>query len=708
MRTAFACTLLGALAIACGPTKEPAPPPPPPTGAVPRVGLEAFDGGAVTGSTADGSARATNAGGAKGYSGLGAESLSPELLAKYAPTPLPAEVSRRIQSMLDIRAASAGVLSPDGKTMYIGWSITGTQQVYRLDGPKSFPVQLTGGEDVTRLAAQSPDGKWLVLHRDRKGEENPGIYLLSPKGGALRLVSHKPKVQSRVEFVSDDSKYVYYTSNEARPDSYALYRYAIDGGGTETVFDQEGLWSVEDHAADGRLLLSKATGELSAELYEWDEAKKTLTPILGQGEKEELSGFYGAASGELVVTMRKNPDATPGEFRRVYRYVVKDKRLVPVSPDVKMDARAGYDRVKKHVNVNFNDGGYDRTRVYDTATWQELPLPKFEGAEHVWTSGAKRDGKSIVFNVGTSTGPTRSYVYEWATRKLTEWTVPSSPEIDTQSFAKAQLETFTARDGKEVPMFVRRPKGCERGAGGGARTTPCPVVVQFHGGPEGQATPGFSPYAQLFIDAGFVFVEPNVRGSDGYGRTYLHADDGPKRLSIITDIEDVSKFIRANWAENGRAPKVGVLGGSYGGYSTLVAMTMFAGAYDAGVSIVGISNLVTFLENTAPYRRILRISEYGDPTKDRDALVKLSPITYVDRLSAPLLLIQGASDPRVPVGEAVQMHDALAARGVDTRLIIFPDEGHGAQKRENRVIQAGAALDFFEVHLKGKSRALAK
>jgi dipeptidyl aminopeptidase/acylaminoacyl peptidase len=193
-----------------------------------------------------------------------------------------------------------------------------------------------------------------------------------------------------------------------------------------------------------------------------------------------------------------------------------------------------------------------------------------------------------------------------------------------------------------------------------------------------------------------------VRGSEGYGKTWLHADDGPKRLAVITDIEDASKFIRANWGDGGKPPKIGVMGWSYGGYSTLVAMTMFAGAYDAGAEGVGFGNIVTFLQNTAPYRRALRTSEYGDPDKDREALIKLSPITYLDRLQAPLLLIQGANDPRVPVGEAVQFHDALAAKGVASKLVIFADEGHGPSKRENQALSLGYMVQFFQEHLKGK------
>ena len=203
------------------------------------------------------------------------------------------------------------------------------------------------------------------------------------------------------------------------------------------------------------------------------------------------------------------------------------------------------------------------------------------------------------------------------------------------------------------------------------------------------------------MDAGFVFVEPNVRGSAGYGKTWIDSDNKEKRLNVITDIEDAARFIKSKWAYGGVVPKVGVMGGSYGGYSTLMAMTKFAGAYDAGVAIVGMSNLYTFLQNTAPYRRILRTSEYGDPETQKDILLKLSPITYLDQVKSPLMIIQGANDPRVPVGEAIQIQEALQKKNIPSQLIIFPDEGHGSQKKENQALERGHTLQFLINHLMG-------
>jgi dipeptidyl aminopeptidase/acylaminoacyl peptidase len=624
---------------------------------------------------------------AKSYSGHGEGSVSAEVLAKFAPPVIPPNVSSRIQALLDVRSPGTGFVSADGKRLFFSWTVTGTRQVWRLDGPQRFPVQLTGGEDRTFPEAIAPDGSFLLVSRDHGGDEDSGLYWQAPEGGALHLIQKLPHVQTFAQFISDDSRYVYYRANDVKPDSYAVYRWEKSTGAKEKVFGEDGLWSVLDHRPDGKLLLVKELGSAVTEIYEWNPTTKALTPIIGQGEREEFDAAFGAAEGEVLVLTPKL-----GEYRRLYRW--RAGKLDAVTPEMKYDVSSFLiDDTRSRILYSVNEEGYSRLHGLDARTFKPLPLPKLPESDGVFPNRFTHNGRFSTVAVDTGTAPAIGYVVEWKTLKATQWQLPSAPEVDLSLFVRAKLEYYPARDGTRIPMLVRRPLKC---------TEPCPVVVEFHGGPEAQSTPGFSPIAQFFVEGGFVFVEPNVRGSDGYGKTWFHADDGPKRLNIITDIEDCSKYIRKAWAVGGQAPKVGIFGGSYGGYSSLIGMTMFAGAYDAGVDIVGISNLLTFLNNTAPYRRALRVNEYGDPEKDKEALIKLSPMTYLDRLKAPLLVIAGANDPRVPVGEAVQIHDALAAKGIKSPLIIFSDEGHGAAKRANQVVQFGASLDFFEQTLKPK------
>lgn len=643
---------------------------------------------------------ASATGSATPYTGHGAESVPPEILAKYAPPRLDPAVSRRVQAMLDVRAPSPGVVSNDGKQLYFSWTITGFRQVWRLDGPQRFPVQLTGGEDATTIAGIAPNDAFVIVGRDRKGEEYPGLYLVDPKVGQLVEIQHKPKVQTFFQFITDDSKYIYFRANDVKPDSYALYRYEVETKKIETIFTQDGIWEISDHEGTDKLLLVKQVGSNMEEYFEYIPSTKKLTPLFGQGERENHEALYGAGGDVLVLTPKL------GEFRRLYRF--KDGKMTPVTPDMKADVSGfSIDHDRKRILYQVNEQGYTKAYAMDAKSFKDIKLPKLPSADHVVFGATSHNGKYTAISVDTGTAPPTSYVLEWKGNKLAQWHKPSAPEVDTSKFARASLETYPAKDGTKIPMFVRRPEGCAKpstpaaGAAAPAKD-PCPVIVMFHGGPEAQALPGWSPRAQMIVDAGFVLVEPNVRGSDGYGRAWLHADDAAKRLDVITDLEDAAKYIRTAWAENGKAPKVGVTGGSYGGYATLMAMTMFGGTYDAGVSIVGISSLYTFLQNTAPYRRILRVSEYGDPEKDKDALLKLSPTSYLDKVQAPLLVIQGATDPRVPVGEALQFKEKLDAKKVPCELHIFADEGHGAQKRENQVLMYGHMIRFFKDHLVAK------
>ena len=632
------------------------------------------------------------------YSGLGKDSLDPATLKRYAPTALPPTVTRPIESIMDLRSPGLGMVTPNGKQMFFTWGITGTVQVWRLDGANKFPVQVTGGQDATTIAGITPDGKYLFLSRDRQGEESPGLYLQSTNGGKLEEIQHLAGVRTSLQYIGNDSRIIYFSANDVKPDSIVIYRYDLQTKKKVQISGGEGVWWIADVFVNSqtgdreKFLFAKATGSLSREYSEYDVKTRTTTAMLGQNEQEDYIVQYGISKDEYLVLTPKF-----GEFRRLYRY--KDQKFTPITPELKSDVESfDIDEQRQRILYAINDGGYTRLKAIAADTLAEIKLPEFANADHVHTGSTTRNGRFTTIGVETAKSPRLSYVYDWQTQKLTQWVLPSTPEIDTSKFTAAKLENYTTRDGTSIPMFVYKSSQCEN-TDQKPLEKPCPVIVHFHGGPEAQSTAGFNRYAQLFVDAGFVFLEPNVRGSDGYGKTWLNADNGRDRLKVLTDIEDASIYIRKNWQINGLTPKIGVVGGSYGGYATLIAMSKFAGSYDAGVSNVGISNLITFLNNTAPYRRILRISEYGDPVKDRQALIDLSPVTYSDRIKSPLLIIQGANDPRVPVGEAVQIQKILEQKKIPSQLVIFPDEGHGSSKRSNQVLEIGYTLDFFKKHL---------
>jgi dipeptidyl aminopeptidase/acylaminoacyl peptidase len=630
---------------------------------------------------------------AETYKGLGAESVSAADVAKFAAPPLPDAVSRRIQALLDIRGASDGLLTRMGDQAFFTSRVTGQYQVWRQNEPMGLAVQVTGGEDRTEVKDIAPNDSFVVVSRDVGGQENPGIYSLPLAGGALTVIQHTPKVQTFLEYIADDSKSLYFRANDIAADSFALYRWDVATQKKEKVFDQAGLWSIADHKGTEWILV-KTIGNTVNEVYTYDLTSKTLTPLIGVGKNQEYHVRFGAKPDQFLVRTNE-----PSEYFRIYELKRGGTELKPITAETKFDVEEfSIDDVRLRIYVRTNEAGYAKTKVLDAKSFKELKLPKLPDADHIRVTSIAHGGRFINIALDGAQMPGQSLVYDWQKKKLDTWRVPMTPEVDVTKFADATLESYPARDGTAIPMFVRRPASCP--AAGAKTGTPCPVLVEFHGGPESQTRAGFSEKAQAFVDAGFIVVQPNVRGSSGYGKKWLHADDAARRLDVITDIEDASVYIKKTWTAGGKVPKLGVMGGSYGGYSVLMAMTYFAGAYDAGVQSVGISNLKTFLLNTAPYRRALRVSEYGDPTKDEAALAKLSPITHVAKLKSPLLSIQGVNDPRVPVGEAMQFYKEAERRKIPGGLILFPDEGHGVAKRANQVLAIGHTLAFFEKHLK--------
>lgn len=618
------------------------------------------------------------------YSGHGEGSVSPEILAKYAPPRVHASELERIERYLDIRSPSSGRVSPDGQSMFINWSVTGTTQVWRLSKDQAFPVQLTGGQDSSYLRGLLSDGKTLVVSRDKAGSEYYGLYLLDAQGGALRPIKMAKKVKVNLQWTARDPNVLYYSANDKNKADYTIYRYSIAEDRHEVVSEQPGYWFIADKQGD-KLLLVKAKGNTSREVFLFDEKSQTLSPLFGQDEEEQYSVAFNA-KGEVLALTNKFDD-----FKRLY--VFRDKKFEPLTPTTNYEVSSFFtDRNKTRIHRRLvKEGRYS----FDFMDMDGQPItgPSFEGATHTLLGKTSANDRYLSVGVTFHDRPRSSYVWDWQTRSLSKWTLPSAPEVDTRGFTRDERVFYPAEDGTPIPMFVKRGVNCVD------QPIPCPVIIRFHGGPEGASYPGFSPYDEVFIEAGFVVAKPNVRGSSGLGKKWLHADNGPKRLQVITDIRDAALYVKKEWAREGVAPKVGIAGGSYGGYSALVGMTMFAGTYDAGMANVGMSDLVSFLKNTAPYRRKLRESEYGYLDKDMEALVALSPITHVHKLKDPLLLIHGANDPRVPAGESVQIAQVLEKKGVPVEVVLFPDEGHGVRKRKNRAISLATTLKFFQTHL---------
>ncbi|PIK16255.1 prolyl oligopeptidase family serine peptidase [Halobacteriovorax sp. JY17] len=622
-----------------------------------------------------------------GYSGHGVEAIDAKTLSKYAPTAIPKNLSTEIEAENEIRSTGLGQLTPDGKEMFFSWSVTGVRQIWKIEGPKSFPIQMTGGENGTSLEDITNDGKRLILSRDHGGDEYPSLFLQDARnGGELIKIFGEKKIKVSYLDQSEDGSKIYYRANDIAPTTWGIYEYDITSKKRELLYQGEGYWYIVELGQNGEMILGHALGNIAREFYLFNRRTKKVTPLLGQGEEESYYLRYSHITGKFLVLTNKFDN-----FKRLYSY--DGKNFEAITEKLEMDINSiSIAKDFSRILLRYNDQGYYKIKAINGKSYGPIKLPDFSKATHTFFGSTTRDSRYTIFSQAFYNRPRVSYVYDWKKGTMQEWTIPSSPELDTSHYTNWSLEYYPAADGTQIPMFVKRPKECE--------VKTCPVIISFHGGPESQSKPGFSPGAELFTKRGFIYVMPNVRGSSGYGKEWLNSDNGAKRLNVITDIRDSSIFIKKHWAKNGVVPKVGITGGSYGGYSTLYGMTVFADHFDAGVARVGMSSLVTFLENTAEYRRYLRETEYGNLKSDREVLEKLSPINYLNKVKSPLLIIQGANDPRVPAGEAIQFQRALEKNGVKSSLILFPDEGHGVKKRANRTLSTGHTLNFFIQWLK--------
>jgi dipeptidyl aminopeptidase/acylaminoacyl peptidase len=596
---------------------------------------------------------------------------------------------------------------PDG-SMLVATRFADAAQVHRVTAPLGSREQLTFyAEPISAAKAPpvaQPDGGFVFL-KDKGGDENDQIYYYRSTDKSTRLLTDG-KSKNGTAVYSRDGKKVAFYSNARDGRNYDIYIVDVDSNTAPrlAIAGQEDAWYVLDWSPDNtKLLLQKYVSINESYLFVADVAGGTLAPLEGADDEKRAAKNKKKPNGNDrigIVDAKFAPDGRgvylisdeEREFAqlRYYDPVLKEKRAI--SPDVNWDVEDfDVSADGRFVAYVINEDGRSRLTVIDNQMKLELAPP---GVPEGPISGLKFDatGKRIAFTGESAQSPRDAYVYDLTKNSIERWTRSEAGPIDTNTFVAPELVHYPTWDRatggpRMISAYLYRPKS----AG------PHPVVIDIHGGPESQYRPGYSAFHQFLVnELGYAVIAPNVRGSSGYGKTFLKLDNGVLREDSVKDIGALLVWVGVQPMLD--RERVVVMGGSYGGYMTLASLVSYSDRLRGGVDVVGISNFNTFLNNTSAYRRDLRREEYGDERdpKMRAFFSRISPFNNSTSIRRPLLVVQGLNDPRVPASESEQMVARVRANGGEAWYLAAKDEGHGFKKKSNVDFYLETTAAFLE------------
>jgi len=594
-----------------------------------------------------------------------------------------------IGQFIKMRWPGAVTLAPDGTMFYIH-NPDGIYQLYQVaPGKKQADAKrLTSFPDGIDGYGMSDDGKWIILAADTGGSEQTQPYLLDVATGKITPVFENPEVVYAGYRWRRDSKAFAYRANDTSPSDFHVYVYELESKTPKKVFEGKGHHDAADFNREGtKLVVAKYHSASYSQLFEVDLAKGEHREITPTGEEWSFEPV-GYTADERVFLVNTDYQR---DLKGVHAIDLASGKITPVLSDIngfEVDyAELNDDRTALAVVVN--EDGYGTLHLRRTVDYSAMPLPTI--ARGI-VGNIDFIGPNLLYSLDNANTP--GLVYKWDTAqpgaKPIVLTEADTQGIDVSKFRLPELVQYPSFDGTKIPAFLYLPTNYEKGR-------KIPFIVQYHGGPEGQYRPSFSRPFQYFLTRGFGVIAPNVRGSSGYGKAYIEADNYKNRMVSVKDGVWAAKYVIDQGYTD--AQKVAAWGGSYGGFMTMATITEAPELFGAACNVVGIVNFETFLEQTKSYRRQLREVEYG-PLTDREFLKSISPIHKVDRIDTPLMIAHGLNDPRVPVGEAMQVAVALKRRGKAVEELYFPDEGHGFSKEENRLLYYEQMAKFFEKHLK--------
>lgn len=607
--------------------------------------------------------------------------------------PIPASLAATVARYTDFRAANLRDWHPSKREMLISTRFGDTNQIHRVLFPGGARHQLTFFTDRVGGARYARKGDYMLFSKDVGGGEWFQTYRYDFATGNVTLLTDGGRTQNSLGVWSNAGDRIAYGStrrtgkdrdvwvmNPADPKTDRLLL-EVEGGG----------WGASDWSPDDKQLI--VFEFISAnESYIWlvDTAsgeKKLVTPKGGPEKIAYADATFSKDGKGLYVTTDKE-----SEFQRLAYIDLATSQHTYLTSHINWDVEE-FELSDDGKTIAFvtNEDGLSVLHLLDTRKRKEKPVPKLP-AGSIFGIEWHKNGRDLAFHVNSARSATDVYSVDLQTGKVERWTYSETGGVNTGQFSEPELIRWKSFDDRMISGFLYKPPARYSGKR--------PVLIIIHGGPEAQFQPGFLGRTNFYLnELGAALIFPNVRGSSGYGKTFLQLDNGMKRMDSVRDIETLLDWIKTR--PDLDADRVMVMGGSYGGFMTLAAATNYNDRIRCALDVVGISNLVTFLENTESYRRDLRRVEYGDERDPemRAYLEKIAPANNAEKITKPLFVVQGANDPRVPRTESEQMVATVRQNGSPVWYLMAKDEGHGFAKKKNQDFQFYATVLFMQEYL---------
>ncbi|HSE50182.1 MAG TPA: S9 family peptidase [Terriglobales bacterium] len=607
----------------------------------------------------------------------------------------PAAAPVPIEDLYYTRVVTGASWSPDGKTIAFATNLTGRINLWKVDAAGGWPIQMSRSEERQGASTWSPDGKWIYFHSDFGGNEQYDTFAVPAAGGATVNLTNSPEFREQATLISPDGATiaVHYKAKTAASEDIGLVDVKARAVRNLTnEADPKYNWEANAWSPDGKYLYATrgTVGGFDASVYRVEVAsgkKEELTPHAG----EKVYNASDVSPDGKTVLLTSNE---PGGYMNVALLDVATRKLAWVTR-IEWEAEAkNFSPDGKWFTYQINEDG--RTDVYlasrATLKAEKLPLPPGMNTLAGNPSAFSPDGGRVLVAHQDSTRPADLWIYDVRTRAARQLTHSALASLEARNLPQSQIVHYQTFDGKVISALLWMPFNLKRDASH-------PALVLPHGGPTGQTVDNFSQRAIALASRGYILIAPNVRGSTGYGMEFQKANYQDLGGGDLQDEVYAAKWL----AQTGYvdAKKIGITGGSYGGFMTLMAIGKTPEVWAAAVNIFGVLDWKTMMQHSDPLLQQYIVSLLGDPVNDAKVYADTSPIKYLGNVRAPLLVLQGENDIRVPKEESDQVVDLLKKQGKTVEVVYYPHEGHGFAKRENQIDSLRRTVEWFDKYLKG-------